>query len=66
MNDQISVIIPTYCRAVSTLHTAVQSVKEQSVPVLEIIIIDDNYDISLSKDIVSYCQKNALDRKSVV
>ena len=60
MNDQISVIIPTYCRAVSTLHTAVQSVKEQSVPVLEIIIIDDNYDISLSKDIVSYCQKNAL------
>lgn len=60
MNDQISVIIPTYCRAVSTLHAAVQSVKEQDVPVLEIIIIDDNYDTSLSKDIVSYCQENAL------
>lgn len=60
MNNQISVIIPTYCRAVSTLHAAVQSVKEQSVPVLEIIIIDDNYDTSLSKEIVSYCQKNAI------
>lgn len=59
MIDQISVIIPTYCRAVSTLHMTAQSVKEQSFPVLE-IIIDDNYDTSLSKDIVSYCQKNAL------
>lgn len=42
------------------LHTAVQSVKEQSVPVFEIIIVDDNNDCLLSKDIFSYCQENNL------
>lgn len=60
MNDPISVIIPTYCRALSILHKAVQSVKEQSVPVFEIIIVDDNNDSLLSKDIISYCQENGL------
>lgn len=60
MNNQISIIIPTYCRAISILHTAVQSVKGQSVPVLEIIIIDDNYNTLLSKDIISYCKENNL------
>ena len=60
MNNQISVIIPTYCRSINTLHMAVQSVKEQSVPIFEIIIIDDNYDASLSKDIIFYCQNNDL------
>lgn len=60
MNELISVIIPTYCRAINMLHTAVQSVKEQSMPVFEIIIVDDNYDCLLSADIFSYCQENDL------
>lgn len=60
MNDLISVIIPTYCRTISMLHLAVQSVKKQSIAVFEIIIVDDNYDFVLSADLYSYCQKNSL------
>lgn len=60
MKNLISVIIPTYCRSISMLHTAVQSVKEQHEPVYEIIIVDDNNDRLLSKSIFSYCQKNNL------
>lgn len=60
MNNLISVIIPTYCRSISMLHTAVQSVKEQREPVYEIIIVDDNNDRLLSKSIFLYCQENNL------
>ncbi len=60
MNNLISVIIPTYCRSINMLRTAVQSVKGQSEPVFEIIIVDDNNDCLLSKAIYSYCQENGL------
>lgn len=60
MNHLISVIIPTYRRSISMLHTAVQSVKKQREPVYEIIIVDDNNDRLLSKCIFLYCQENNL------
>lgn len=60
MKDFISVIIPTFCRTVNMLNNAVQSVKKQTIPVDEIIIVDDNKDNSLSENILLYCQKNGL------
>ena len=60
MNNFISVVIPTSCRTISILNNAVQSVKEQSLPVYEIIIVDDNNDNTLSQNIILYCQGNNL------
>ena len=57
MKDSISVIIPTFCRTVNMLNNAVQSVKKQTIPVDEIIIVDDNKNTSLSENILLYCQK---------
>lgn len=60
MNNFISVIIPTYCRETEILDNAVKSVKTQSLPVYEIIIVDDNSDKILSQSILLYCQRNNL------
>ena len=60
MNKLISVVIPTYCRTIELLNNAVQSVLAQSLSVYEIIIVDDNNEPILSKEIFSYCCKNKL------
>lgn len=60
MKDFISAVIPTFCRTINMLNNAVQSVKKQTVPVYEIIIVDDNRDNSLSEKISLYCQENDL------
>ena len=60
MNKFISVVIPTSCRTIELLNNAVQSVLAQSLSVYEIIIVDDNSEQTLSKEIFSYCCKNKL------
>ena len=60
MNDFISVVIPTFCRSIGMLNDAVQSVKGQKLPVDEIIIVDDNIDNALSRNIALYCHQNNL------
>lgn len=60
MKDVISVVIPTFCRTTNMLNNAVQSVKKQTIPVCEIIVVDDNKDNSLSEKISLYCQENDL------
>lgn len=60
MNKSISVVIPTSCRTIQSLNNAVQSVLAQSLFVYEIIIVDDNSEKTLSKNIFSYCCKNKL------
>ena len=40
--DLLSVIIPTFNREVSIIRRAVDSVKKQTYPYIEILIIDDN------------------------
>lgn len=60
MNNFISVVIPTSCRSIDMLNHAVQSVKEQILPVYEIIVVDDNCYNDLSQNIILYCQKHNL------
>lgn len=56
--DLLSVIIPTFQRKILTINRAVESVKNQSYPYIEIIIVDDNENNSpLSVEIKDYCEK---------
>lgn len=57
MKKSISVIIPSYRRATTFLAKAVESVKNQTYPVSEIIIVDDNKnDPDLSRSIKIFCR----------
>lgn len=56
MNDSVSVIIPSYRRTTDILAKAVKSVRQQTYPVSEIIIVDDNDDdFALSGSIKEFC-----------
>ena len=57
----LSVIIPTFHRELEFIIRAVNSVKKQSYPDIEILIIDDNENSnSLSIEIKNYCNENNL------
>ena len=62
MNNFISVVIPTIDRTVTMLSRAVQSVKNQTLSVSEIIIVDDNLpeNFAISSTIIDFCNKNQL------
>lgn len=56
--DLLSVIIPTFNRKLSIISRAIESVKKQTYPYIEILIIDDNKNNShLSEEIKSYSKK---------
>lgn len=60
-NKLLSVIITTYERDTQTINRAVRSVKNQTYPYIEIIIVDDNPNNStLSSEISEYCIKNEI------
>lgn len=60
MDNLISVIIPTSSRNTGVLNNAVKSVKQQTLTVYEIIVVDDNNIQELSSEIVSYCHENKI------
>lgn len=61
MNHYVSVVIPSYCRTIDILSKAVESVKKQEYPILEIIIVDDNKnDYELSESIKRFCSIHQL------
>lgn len=61
MNDSVSVVIPSYHRTTSILSKAVESVRRQKYPILEIIVVDDNIDdLNLSTAIKAFCLDHQL------
>ncbi|OQY09277.1 MAG: hypothetical protein B6I30_10035 [Desulfobacteraceae bacterium 4572_187] len=50
-NETVSVVIPT-CNRPQYLQTAIQSVLDQTVPVFEIIIVDDSSDDVQNEDVI--------------
>lgn len=59
MNENISVtvVITTFNRQLNYLKSAVKSVIEQTLKPYEIIVVDDNVNLSLSEKIKSFCHK---------
>lgn len=61
MNDSVSVIIPSCRRTITILSRAVDSVLQQTYPILEIIVVDDNRnDPALSQAIKDFCYEHRL------
>ena len=59
----VTVIIPTYKRAVEYLSRAVQSVIDQTYPNIEIIVIDDSpEDYAVRNDIKAYMDSVSSDK----
>lgn len=59
--DLVSVIITTFHREVSIIKCAVESVKKQSYPYIEILVIDDNENNNpLSIEIKNYCEEEKI------
>ena len=55
--DRVSVVIPTHNRVVG-LVAAVESVRQQSVPVSEIIVVDDGSSDSTKAVLASMSEKD--------
>ncbi|MBD5549632.1 MAG: glycosyltransferase family 2 protein [Lachnospiraceae bacterium] len=58
-NGLVSIIIPTYNRALCYIAKAIQSITEQTYKNYEIIVVDDNiYGSNYARKIREYCVKN--------
>lgn len=57
----VTAIITTYCREIDIIDRAVRSIKNQTYPEIELLIVDDNDPSSqYSIDLVKYCQENSI------